>query len=129
MANIKFLIFLLATIVCGIGGDLDNPYTYRKYRSWVRCRMPPPIFRSPPRVSLLSVSAPTLHHSSPSPSFPVCAIVCFTCVRSSKCSTFQPCNMVQNLVTITSEYEARASTSSILPLGPIPTQSKARGIL
>ena len=42
-------------------------------------------------------------------------IVCFTCVRASKCSTLQPCNMVQNLVTITSEYENRLAACPYVP--------------
>ena len=46
---------------------------------------------------------------------PVCAIVCFTCVRASKCSTFQPCNMVQNLVMITLEYEAWLAACPYVP--------------
>ena len=44
-----------------------------------------------------------------------CAIVCLTCVRASKCFTFQPCNMVPNLVAITSEYVARLAACSYVP--------------
>jgi len=92
----------------------------------VGCRILPPTFHSSPLVSLLSssvlpISAPpevhlcfSFHIAS---LFPFQCVLFRACVRALICSSFQPCNMVQNLVRITSEYEAagrRRSKQAIL---------------
>jgi len=43
-----------------------------------------------------------------------CALLCL-CVRARICATFPPCNMVDNLVRITSEYDARLAACPYVP--------------